>query len=296
MQPVDAGFDSSSATSRRVGVTRPIQVIAVTSGKGGVGKTTVSINLAMAMASLGRAVLLLDADLGLANVDVMLGLKPEKNLSHVIDGACALEDILLPGPGGIKIIPASSGIQRMTELSVREHAGLVNAFSELAGPMDVLIIDTPAGISESVIRFCAAAQEVVVVVCNEPASITDAYAMIKILHQEHRISRFRVLVNMTHGEREGQYLFDKLDKVTQRFLDVSLDLIGAIPYDVQVRTTALQQRALLEAGPASPAAKALRGIASRINQWPRPDVASGRVEFFWDRLVKWEQSEWEVQV
>jgi flagellar biosynthesis protein FlhG len=286
MLQAEMGYPSPLVATPYTDSQRPVRVIAVTSGKGGVGKTTVSINLAVALASLDREVFLLDADLGLANVDVMLGLKPEKNLSHVIDGVCPLQEILLPGPAGIHVIPGASGIQRMADLDGREYAGLVHAFNDLTLPLDVLIIDTPAGISESVIRFCSAAQEVIVVVCNEPASITDAYAMIKILHQEYRVNRFRVLVNMTHYPQEGRSLFNKLSEVAHRFLDVSLDLIGAIPYDAHVRSMALRQRALMEASPGSPAARAFRQIAPRVNDWPLPEKASGKLEFFWERLLQ----------
>jgi flagellar biosynthesis protein FlhG len=235
MQPDEVDFKSTAKREPRMAATRPVRVIAITSGKGGAGKTTVSINLAMATASLGKEVTLLDADLGLANIDVMLGLKPVLNLSHVIDGVCRLEEIILKGPGSIKIIPASSGVRRMADLSAAEHAGLVYAFSALADLTDTLIVDTAAGIFDNVIRFCAAAQEVIVVVCNEPASITDAYAMIKVLHQDHGLSQFRVLVNMAHSPQEGQMLFHKLVAVTERFLNVSLDLIATVPYDPNLR-------------------------------------------------------------
>lgn len=286
MRPAKTGIGSPFNAAPKLAGTRPARVIAVTSGKGGVGKTTVSINLAMAMASLGREVMLLDADLGLANVDVMLGLKPARNLAHVIDGVCGLGEIILAGPGGIKILPGSSGIQRMADLSAAEHAGLVYAFSELADLADVLIIDTSAGISDSVIRFCTASQEVIVVVCNEPASITDAYAMIKVLHQEHTLCGFRVLVNMAEKAGEGPLLFRKLVEVTQRFLNVSLDLVATIPFDPQLRKLAQRQRALVDACPGSAAAVAFEKLALRTEKWPVPKGASGKLEFFVERLIQ----------
>ena len=169
----------------------PVQVIAVTGGKGGVGKTNVSINLSVCLAEMGRRVALLDADLGLANVDVLLGLTPKQNLENVLAGECSLSDIMLEGPGGIQIIPASSGTQEMTMLGSMQHAGLIHAFSELAEMIDVLIVDTAAGISDSVVSFVRASHEVLLVVCDEPSSLTDAYAWIKLLNRDFGVERFR---------------------------------------------------------------------------------------------------------
>ncbi|MEF1212708.1 AAA family ATPase, partial [Vibrio alginolyticus] len=157
------------------------KVIAVTGGKGGVGKSNVTLGLAICMARQGKKVMVLDADLGLANVDVMLGIRAKRNLGHVLAGECELKDAIVEGPYGIKIIPATSGTQSMTELSHAQHAGLIRAFGSLEDEMDVLLIDTAAGISDMVISFSRAAQDVVVVVCDEPTSITDAYALIKLL-------------------------------------------------------------------------------------------------------------------
>ena len=170
---------------RRMVSPKPVQVIAVSSGKGGVGKTNVSVNLAIALSNEGKKVLLMDADLGLANIDIMLGLKHDYNLSHVLSGQCSLEEVIIDGPKGIKIIPASSGVKQMAELTPMENAGVVRAFSELSCDVDVLIIDTAAGIADSVIAFAKASQEVVVVVCDEPASLTDAYALIKVLNSDY---------------------------------------------------------------------------------------------------------------
>ncbi len=269
---------------QRMANPRPVRVIAVTSGKGGVGKTNVSANLAVALAQDGKEVLLMDADLGLANVDVLLGLQASFNLSHVIEGQCTLEEVMVTGPAGLRIIPAASGIKSMVELSHAEHAGVVRAFSELSFNPDVLLIDTAAGISDSVVTFSRASHEVLVVVCDEPASITDAYAMIKILNREYGIHRFRILANMVHGAREGHDLYRKLVKVTDRFLDVALSYSGAIPYDEYLRRAVQKQRAVVEAYPRSKAALAFRKVAQKAATWPVPEQASGRIEFFVERL------------
>ncbi|MFN6262893.1 MAG: MinD/ParA family protein [Chromatiaceae bacterium] len=263
-----------------------VKVIAVTGGKGGVGKTNVTLNLAMAMAQMGKKVLVLDADLGLANCDVMLGLRVEKNLFHVLAGEVELDDILIEGPFGIKIVPATSGTQSMTELSPAEHAGLIRAFSELRTPFDVLLVDTAAGISDMVLSFSRASQDVLVVVCDEPSSITDAYALMKILSREHAVQRFKIVANMVRSLREGQELFAKLSRVTDRFLDVTLELVATIPFDENVRKAARKQRAFVDAFPKTPASLAVKTLATRAVQWPVPPSASGHLEFFLEQLVQ----------
>ena len=263
----------------------PVQVIAVTGGKGGVGKTNVSVNLCMALADLGRRVMLMDADLGLANVDVLLGLKPQKTLADVIAGECELRDVLLQGPGGILIVPAASGTQAMVSLSPMEHAGLIQAFSDISDNVDVLVVDTAAGIGDSVISFVRAAQEVLLVVCDEPTSITDAYALIKLLNRDYGIMRFRVLANMVHSPQEGRNLFAKLTKVTDRFLDVALQYVGAVPYDEVVRKAVQKQKAVYEAFPRSKAALAFKALAQKVDAWPLPANPRGHLEFFVERLV-----------
>lgn len=264
----------------------PVQVIAVTGGKSGVGKTNVSVNLSVALAALGRRVVLLDADFGLANVDVLLGLEPKRTLSEVMAGECDLRDVLLTGPGGIKIVPASSGNQDLVSMTPQQHAGLIQAFSDLGDNLDVLVIDTAAGIGDSVTSFVRAAQEVILVVCDEPTSITDAYALVKLLNKQFGMTRFRVLANMAHGPQEGRNLFNKLVNVTERFLDdVALQYLGAIPYDEMVRKAIQRQRPVYEAYPRSKASLAFKAVAQKVDAWPLTDTPRGHLEFFVDRLI-----------
>lgn len=267
----------------------PVRVVTITSGKGGVGKTNVSVNLAMSMVANGNKVLLMDADLGLANIDVLLGLQPACNLSHVVKGECSLEEVIIKDPSGLRVIPAASGIQDMAELSHIEHAGLIRAFSELSFNPDILLIDTAAGISDSVITFSKAAHEVLVVVCDEPASITDAYAVIKLLHREHGLHRFRILANMVHSTQEGIDLCKKLIKVTDRFLDVTLEYLGSIPYDEYLKKAVQKQRPVINAYPRCKSATAFNKIAQKVSQWPIPDSASGQIEFFIERLLNYKK-------
>ena len=271
-------------------------MIAVTSGKGGVGKTNVSVNLAMALAARGQAVMVMDADLGLGNVDVLLGLHPLRNLSHVLDGQCALEDIIIDGPGDIRLVPGSSGTRGMADLDPAEHAGLVRAFGELRLPVDTLVVDTASGASSQVTSFVRACQEIVVVLCDEPTALTDAYALMKILHRDYGCNRFRILTNMAASAAEGRELYLKLLRASDRFLGVSLDYMGAIPADKLVRRAVCRQRAVVDAYPGSPAALAFKKLAAATDNWPVPGGASGRLEFFVERLIWASQAPREVRV
>ena len=263
----------------------PVRVIAVTSGKGGVGKTNISVNLAASLSLAGQRVMLMDADLGLANVDVLLGLEPHFDLQHVISGEKSLDEIIVEGPLGIHVVPASSGVERMAELTSVEHASLISAFSELEQPIDVLIVDTAAGIADGVVSFAKACQEVIVVVCDEPTSLTDAYALIKVLSMRHGIKQFQILANMVKDESQGLNLYEKLLNTTDRFLEVGLKYLGAVPFDEQLRQSVRAQKPVVEAYPRSPASKALVRISEKINRWPLPDQATGYLQFFVERLL-----------
>ncbi|PTU30775.1 cobyrinic acid a,c-diamide synthase [Stenotrophobium rhamnosiphilum] len=264
---------------------KPVQVIAVTSGKGGVGKTSVSVNLAVSMAMSGKKVMLLDGDLGLANVDVMLGLQPKYNLADVIEGKCTLEDTLLKGPGDLLIVPASSGKRQMAELTQAQNAGLIHAFSDLHRSLDVLIVDTAAGIADSVITFSQASQEVIVVVCGDPASMTDAYALIKVLNRDHGVKRIQILANKVHNAIEAREIHENLRRVSERFLDVTLNLVGSIPHDEWLQRAVRRQKAVVDLYPNSISAEAFKTLAKKINQWGMPKGARGNLEFFVERLV-----------
>lgn len=278
-------IDDQASSLRKMKQSRLIKVIAVTGGKGGVGKTNITLNTAIAMAKQGKRVMVLDADLGLANVDVMLGLRVEKNLAHVLSGECTLDEVLVTGPHGIKIAPATSGTQSMAELSPTQHAGLIRAFSELRSQIDVLIVDTAAGISDMVLSFSKASQDIMVVVCDEPTSLTDAYALIKILNREHGVFRFKIVANMVRDLREGQELFNKLSKVTGRFLDVALELVATVPFDENIRKAVRKQTAIVDAYPSSPAAVAITQLANKALSWPIPAQPGGHLEFFIEQLV-----------
>ncbi len=267
----------------------PVRVLSFTSGKGGVGKTNVVVNLGYALAKMGKRVMLLDADLGLANIDVVLGLAPRYNLQHVLSGERSLREILVDGPAGMRILPAASGVQELVDLSDAQRLLLLSEFDVLGEKLDVLLIDTGAGISRNVTYFNIAAQDIVVVTTPEPTAITDAYALIKVLSQKYRVPSFKVLVNTVDGEREGKQVFRKLSAACDRFLGVSLDYLGYILIDENVSQAVRQQRALQEIMPRSPASRCMRELAQRLLQMPTSSFLSGGVQFFWRYLLEGER-------
>lgn len=272
----------------------PVQVIAVTGGKGGVGKTSVAVNLATALASVGRRAMLLDGDLGLANVDVLLGLSPRYTMAHVLSGERSLEEIIVESPQGIQVVPGASGVAELANLSAAGHLSLVQAFSSLSNRVDVLIVDTAAGIAHSVVQFSQAAQHVLIVICDEPASLTDAYALVKVLSRQHRVTQFRVVANMIRTPGDGEALFEKLQRVTSKFLDVTLEYVGGIPEDPYLRRSIREQRPVVAAFPACPSSRAFKKLALKADKWPVPEGPRGNLEFFVERLVRRPQARLEV--
>jgi len=263
----------------------PVQVIVVTGGKGGTGKTSVAVNLSTALAQMGRSTMLLDGDLGLANVDVLLGLTPRYTLEHVLRGERTLEEVILHTSSGVRVVPASSGVTRMAALTRAEQSGIMQAFSALPGPLHVLVVDTAAGIADNVLQFCQAAQQVLLVLRDEPTSLTDTYALIKVLSRERGVRQFRVLTNLSRQSEQGSLAFRRLQRVTDRYLDVVLDHVGDIPEDPSLQKSVQAQRPVLEVFPSSPASRAFKKLARVVNQWPVAAGPSGGLEFFMERLL-----------
>mgnify|MGYP003385969002 FL=1 len=290
MRMFKEGLDQASGITTMTDK-KPVRVIAIASGKGGVGKTNLSVNLGISLCKLGRKVALLDADMGLANVDILLGLHPEYNLTHVLSGEKTLDEIVVEGPQGLKVIPASSGVQHMAEMGTMEQAGIINAFSEFQEDIDLLLVDTAAGIHGGVVNFARACQEVLIVVCDEPTSLTDAYALIKLLNRDHGLSRFHVITNMVESLQHGKMLYQKLCKVTDQYLDVALYFTGAVPFDKSLRKSVQKQQAVVEASPNSHAAVAIKNLAKKIDHWPVQRGAAGYLEFFVERLIQSSQIE-----
>ncbi|GAA0256604.1 MinD/ParA family protein [Rhodanobacter caeni] len=260
---------------------RRCRAIAIAGGKGGVGKSTVSVNLGMSLSMAGHDVMLLDADMGLANVDVLLGLTPARHIGHLLDGECGLEDLILEAPRGLRVIPAGSGARRLAQLDNGEHAAVIRAFDELPQPPQYLLVDTAAGLSDSVSMFAAATDDVMLVVCDEPASLTDAYAMIKVLSRDFGVRRFRMVANMVRNEGEARQLHQKLSRVSDRFLDVVIDFTGWVPHDERLRQAIRRQCAVVDLWPSSRSAMAFKQLAGAVDTWAEPERAGhGRIAFF----------------
>ncbi|GAB4302628.1 MAG: MinD/ParA family protein [Desulfuromonadia bacterium] len=257
-----------------------IRVIAITSGKGGVGKSNVVINLAILLSRMKKRVLVIDADLGVGNIDVLLGLKPRHSLDHLFTGEAALSEIIIDGPGGIKLIPAGSGVQEYTHLSATDRIRLLDEFDTLDQQFDIVLIDTAAGISENVTYFITAAQEVIVVASPEPTSITDVYALIKLLTTKYGERTFKVLVNMVKDSKDVLEVFARLCNVTSRFLDVSLDYLGFIVWDDRVIDSVKQQKAVCELYPKGAATACFENVARRIIELGGSGTVKGNLQFF----------------
>jgi flagellar biosynthesis protein FlhG len=243
---------------------RQARVLAVTSGKGGVGKTGTSVNLAIALATRGKNVVVLDADLGLANVEVLLGLNSLYNLQHVIHGERTMSEILAEGPGGIKVIPGSSGIAKLADLGPKARQRVIDGLQELQGSADFIIIDTMAGISQNAAGFAAAADEVLLVVTPEPSSIVDAYAMVKTIRMMRHDALFNLVVNMAANDHQARAVAGKLVTVSQQYLGLKLHYLGYIPRDPHVSHGVMQAVPFIVKYPAAPASKAIESLATTL--------------------------------
>ena len=262
-----------------------IRVISVTSGKGGVGKTNIAANLAYLLAKHNKQTLILDADAGLANIDVILGINSRYNLSHMLSGEKSLKDVIIDGPGGIRILPSASGIPEMTDLSRGQKLTLIDELSTLGNSLDFMMIDTGAGISSNVMYFNMAAKEIIVVTTPEPTSMTDAYALIKVLYQRHSQRRFRLIVNMVKNAMEAKEIYTRLSNATDHFLNLTIEYLGHIVLDEKVREAVRLQTALVEVYPQCPAARCLAKIAEKISSETLEEYENGSIKFFWENII-----------
>jgi flagellar biosynthesis protein FlhG len=261
------------------------RIIAVSSGKGGVGKTNLVANLALYFAGINKKVLILDADLGLSNIDVMLGITPQYNLKHVLNGVKTLNEVIAEGPLGIKIIPASSGVRALTQLTDIQRLKLLSELENFNIDVDIFLIDTGAGISDNVLFFCSAAQETIVVVTPEPTSIADAYALIKVLSRDFGETHFRVLVNTARSEKEAFDTFRKIALVTDRFLSLSIDYIGYLPFEPGIKDAIIAQKGYISMYPNSAFAKKISSVARKIIDDPVGEVKGG-IQFFLKQALR----------
>ena len=261
------------------------RVLSITSGKGGVGKTAVVSNVAISLAKQGKNVLIIDADLGLANVDVVLGLSPAYNLNHFFNGERTLEEVMVEGPHGVKILPAGSGVQQYTRLDGQLKMRLIDSLDALEEHFDVVLIDTEAGISDNVTYFNVAAQDILVVTTPEPTAITDAYALMKLLSTQYHQKRFLLAVNSVRSADEGLDVFEKLTMVSGRYLDIFLDYLGCIPYDKKMHESVRQQQVMVDLFPDHKVAKSFNTLAETLIDAPINNQAQGTLQFFWKQFL-----------
>jgi flagellar biosynthesis protein FlhG len=263
--------------SRSIGRPRGL-TIAITSGKGGVGKTSLAINLAVSLAGLGHRVGLLDADLGLGNVDVMLGLTPGAHLGAVLSGERKLSDIAIDGPAGVRVIPAGSGIRAMTALTPMLRQRLFDLMDTARAELDFLLVDTAPGIWDNVLDLAERADRVVVMTSYEPTAIVDAYAVAKLLNAAAPGRELGIVVNAARHAADGQSVFHQLDTAARRFLKRDLRYYGCIVHDPNVGSAALEQRPVVTQSPNSPASQCFRRLAIRVAGWV-PDRPVTAAEF-----------------
>ncbi len=255
------------------------RIMAVSSGKGGVGKTNFVTNIALVFRSLQKRVLVMDADVGLSNIDIMFGIAPKYNIKHLLAGEKSIKDIIAHTKEGIDIIPASSGIREMTQLSLNHKMKIVEELDRLDANYDIFIIDTGAGISDNVTFFCSAAHDVIVIVTPEPTSIADAYALIKVLYREQGEQNFRIVVNNTRNITEARATFKKISMVAERFLGITLDWLGFLPYDEKVKEAILAQKPYINLYPTSDFSKKLNEIARQFLK-KEVNLLKGGMQFF----------------
>lgn len=267
--------DGQSPKKRRNSTNRSTKIITITSGKGGVGKTNIVANLGFTLCRFGKKVLILDADLGLGNLDVLLGLTPEYNLSDVIQGDKQLTDIIVNGPGRLKILPAASGIQELTELSAEERYIFFSQLSQLIEDFDIVLIDTAAGISANVLFFNINADEILVVVTPEPTSITDAYALMKVLSVKYGTDQFKLVVNAAASEREADDVYRQLSLVADRFLNIRIEYYGLVGLDEKLKKGVRQQKVVSEMAPLARASRDFSVLSRKIANAEMPLVQGG---------------------
>lgn len=262
------------------------RVMAITSGKGGVGKTNIVANLGYALSRMGKKVLVLDADLGLGNLDVLLGLTPSYNISHVVSGSRTIPEIVKTGPGGMAILPASSGVQELTQLSRKQQAEIMKELDRHVNAYDFMLIDTAAGISTNVMHFNISAQDIMVIVSPEPASITDAYALMKVMALKYSEKYFKLIVNSAEDRREAEEVHRQLSLVADRFLNITIEYFGYLPVDRNILKGVRHQKLVCEMFPGSDASRCFNLLAKKMLRSIQYKYPGNETNFFWDHLLQ----------
>ncbi|HWB78015.1 MAG TPA: MinD/ParA family protein [Nannocystaceae bacterium] len=261
-------------------------VIAITSGKGGVGKTNISVNLALALGKRGARVLAIDADLGLANMDIVMGLAPAYTTADLVRGDATIDDVILQGPDNVWLLPGASGQYDLADLGDAQRRELFAAVDELDARFDAIVVDTGAGIGSNAVGFAAAAKDIVLVVTPEPTSVADAYGMLKVLCTRCAVRRVRVLANQVSSPAEGEQVFRRLLALAERFLNLGLDYLGAVPKDPAIGRAVMRGEPVITAYPRCPASLAIGNLADTLAKSDRADDREGALRLFWRRLLR----------
>lgn len=263
------------------------RVIAVTSGKGGVGKTNIVGNLAVALTRMGKRVVIIDADVGLANIDIVFNLRPKYSIRHLVAGEKSLDQVMVRTDHGIGILPGGSGFSDLTRFSEGEKLTLLTEFETLADKADIIFLDTGAGISSNVLYFNAASDECLVVATTEPTSITDAYALMKVMSQQYGTRRFKLVVNMVEKEADAKRVYASLSNALDKFLkNVVLEYTGCIPFDPILQKAVRHRSLLLDSSSNTPAGTAMTSIARNLAQGGVMDGPGGNLTFFMNRVFE----------
>jgi len=262
------------------------EVISITSGKGGVGKTNITANLASVLSKKGKKVLVVDGDFGLANVDTLLGIRPKFTIEDVIRGTARIEDVVVDTPAGFKLLPAGSGVVDLINMTEWDRIEVIDRLEEFAQGMDLVLIDTGAGIHRDVLFLNASSEKVVLIVTPEPTSFADTYALIKVLSTQHKVHKFSMISNMVKNDRQGAEIYRRLTAVSDRFLNVSIDYLGSVTEDLKVRKAILNQSLFTQFSPACSASESIVKIANNMAGAVRAPNVTGNLQIFWRELVK----------
>lgn len=260
------------------------KTLTITSGKGGVGKSTLVANMALWLGRRGNKVLLIDGDFSMANLDIMFGKRAQRSIYDVISEECLLSEVLIEVEQNVYLIPGGSGIRELTKMSDMQRRSFLDQVSDLPFSFDYLIIDTAPGIDDNVLYLNSAVNEINVILTPDPSSLADSYALIKVLNQSYKETRFSIICNMVRDEAEGLALFKRLSDVASKFLCVSLDYKGSVPTDAALRAATKSQQLVMKVQPQSPSSLAIRGLTEKLKTFNDIEKTKGGIQFFWEQV------------